>query len=346
MANGYSTKEPDWATQQGYPTSISGSLQDNLSGRVQNLGNQRVVGDVLAGKKPTASPQEILQNKQSGKSGNTTGTDNASANYLAALYAQYGANRGSYYDNALARINAAYDSASQSYGDIYNRGMGALNDSYKAQQDKLGKQANDSLRDAYVNRMMAEKALPQKLAALGISGGASETSLSDIVNRENTARANINRGWNDNLADLAANYSTNANNLFNAYQQQMANLANNRASALNQLEMQMVNDQNDYDMNYLKLLASNPKLLTAVMNQSVAGQEAVVPQADMNATNGNVAIETKTANPTTDLSRYAQLLAAANLTDTKNVNPTSLALQLRNQGWKNADILELLNGLA
>lgn len=315
----------------------------NDSGAVTTINNGPKYNQGINGGLSDSFKKSLGTSSKSGSGTGTTSNSSDAAAYLASLYANRNNNAQANYDAALARINNAYDTAAQSYGDIYNRGISALDASYKAQQDKLNSQAADSLREAYINRRLSERDLPQQLAAMGISGGASETSLLNLVNSEGNARASINRGLNDNLADLASNYNDNANNLFSAYQQQLAGLANTRASALNDLEMQLANQNNDYETEYLKFLASNPEALNAVMAQSLASQAAVTPTADMSANNTVASVDTTQASPLANTSKYAQLLAAAKLT---NDTPTTLALKLRKQGYTNDQIADIVTQYA
>lgn len=329
-----------------------GSIWDNYRPTTNNTTSRpKATGDVMQGKQPTQSPQALATGTSS-NSGKTAKPDYSSAySYLASLYANRNNGYQGAYDAALGRLNSAYDSAAQSYGDIYNRGISALDSAYAAQQEKLNNQANNSLREAYINRMLAQKDLPQQLAAMGISGGASETSLNQLINNEGTARANINRGLSDNLADLAANYNNNANNLFSTYQQQMAALESNRANALNSLEMNLAQQNANAEDGYLKLLASNKDLLAAVAKQALANQNdsanslanAAVNATVANNTPTNNAVDAKQNAVTDALSKYAQKLIADSLASGGNASKTEQALRLRQMGYSNADILAILN---
>lgn len=57
--------------------------------------------------------------------------------------------------------------------------------------------ADKSLKEAYVANMLSKRNLPQQLKALGISGGASETTLADIDNTYMNNRFGIEENRND-----------------------------------------------------------------------------------------------------------------------------------------------------
>lgn len=274
----------------------------------------------------------------------TTTTDNSAA--LASLYASLYGNKAAAaqaaYDASVARLDDAYGNAANAYGSIYDRGASTLANAYANSQNKINAQAKDSLRQAYVNRMMNEKNLSQQLSAMGITGGAAESSLNKILNNYGTSRADITQGWNDNLANLEDTYNSNLNNLYSAYQQNMAQLENQRASALNQLEMYLANQQSGYDESYLKLLASNPKLLNAAVTNAQNGMAAFNPN-ELAASNDVANVNTQQSNDMGSVaSQYALYLQS--LQNGANANPMIQAVQdMASQGLSAADIAKFIN---
>ena len=89
------------------------------------------------------------------------------------------------------------------------------------------KAADKSLREAYVANMLSKKNLPQQLKALGVSGGASETTLADLNNtymnnrfgieeNRNTANSQAMQAYNNGVAGdysefLAKQYALQGN---------------------------------------------------------------------------------------------------------------------------------------
>lgn len=57
--------------------------------------------------------------------------------------------------------------------------------------------ADNSLKEAYIANMLAKRNLPQQLKAVGVSGGASETTLADIQNTYMNNRFGIEANRND-----------------------------------------------------------------------------------------------------------------------------------------------------
>ena len=67
--------------------------------------------------------------------------------------------------------------------------------------------AEKSLREAYVANMLAKRNLPQQMKALGVSGGASETTLTDMDNTYMNNRFGIEEQRNDANAQARAAYN-------------------------------------------------------------------------------------------------------------------------------------------
>lgn len=115
--------------------------------------------------------------------------------------------------------------------DAYNRNMGVVNDLYKSAADRLNENydesvgildrnnannrnainadAENAMRQAYINNMLSRKSLQQAMTAQGLNGGATETTRASMENNYGNARNNIDRTRNKNLADLLMQYENN-----------------------------------------------------------------------------------------------------------------------------------------
>ncbi len=116
-------------------------------------------------------------------------------------------------DAVQAKLRAATDLANQGALDIYNSGRAELNANIENQ-----------LRELYIARMMADKALPVQMAAQGINGGAAESTLAGNRNQYQTNRNTLYQDANAKLADLLKTYNTSVNNNEQNLAQQMADL--------------------------------------------------------------------------------------------------------------------------
>ena len=116
-------------------------------------------------------------------------------------------------DAVQEKLRAATDLANQGALDIYNSGRAELNANIENQ-----------LRELYIARMMADKALPVQMAAQGINGGAAESTLAGNRNQYQTNRNTLYQDANAKLADLLKTYNTSVNSNEQSLAQQMADL--------------------------------------------------------------------------------------------------------------------------
>jgi len=108
----------------------------------------------------------------------------------------------------------------------------------QAAQETAGGEFDDLARQAYINKRQSEVALPQQLAALGISGGGSETANLQLqTNYQNNLNSNEQarqqmlkdyalQGLQAQMqanSDIAGYYANAKQNAMNAWQSEMAN---------------------------------------------------------------------------------------------------------------------------
>ena len=254
--------------------------------------------------------------KTGGSSSGGSSSTSSAGNAYNALLATYQAQQ-SDYDNYLAEMRAAAQGA-------YDRGMSALNSAYDNQLSSLSSNLKEtknqllnqynrskknitddaaaSLRQAYINKMLSEKNLGQQMSALGLNGGATETTLANMLNNYGNARNNINTTQNKNLSSLEGNYSDNLSQAMQAYNSAVANanlqkaqqamslenaLANNQISALGDYQSLMQQRNSQY-LDLLKAAIANGASFsydpTAANNavRAVAVQQAANPTLETN----------------------------------------------------------------
>lgn len=298
-------------TSQGYPSSIGSS-----SG---STGTTRTVRSTGSGSGSSS--------RSSG--GSTSGSASASnmANAYNALLAAYRQND---YSDYLAQMRAAAQ-------DAYDRGMSALNSAYDNQMSSLSKNLNEtrnqlanqynrskqnitddaaaSLRQAYINRMQSQRNLGQQMSAMGLSGGATETTLANMLNNYGNARNEINTTQNKNLSNLEGNYSDNLSQAMQAYNSAVANANLQRAQQAMSLENALANNQisalGDYqslmqreNQNYLDLLK------TAIANGASFNYDPT------SANNGVTGYAMTQASPEQIQNNYAAIQALMNAQQT------------------------------
>ena len=159
------------------------------------------------------------------------------AAYYAQLQAEAQAKANAAYQRNMDRIASAYGSAAGSLRDNYDSTVGRLNAARDKSMGDVRSDAEDSLRQAYINNMMTRKNLNQRLSAMGMNGGATETTMSSLENQYGKSRSGINETLNKNISNLDMTYGDNLASALQSYNSAKANLDLQRM----QLEMQAEN---------------------------------------------------------------------------------------------------------
>ena len=311
------------ATKIGYvPTSVSGKLSNNTyanSGTVYRTDNLRDQGypssigtssSGVAGTRTANTGSSALRSKSSGSSSSSASSSAANtANAYNALLAAYKQNDYSdylaqmreaaqnAYDRGMSALNKAYDSQLSSLSSNLNETRNQLANQYNRSKSNISQDAENSLRQAYINKMLSQKNLGQQLSAQGLTGGASETTMANMLNNYGNARNNINTTMNNNLSNLEGNYSDNLSQAMQAYNSAVASanlqkanqamslenaLANNQISALGDYQSLMQRENQNY-LDLLKAAIANGASFsydpTAATNEvkAVALQQAANP---------------------------------------------------------------------
>ena len=291
----------------------------------------------------------IVKAKLAGGGGGTGKTGSSTTNsgygvgdYLSSLYEQRQAAAQDAYDKARSLLDDAYNTASGNYANIYNRGVGQLGNSYQNSLNKINNNAMDAFRQAYINKELSEKNLGQRLAAMGISGGESESALTKLLTQYGNSRSNIQRTLDTNRSDLETDYNSNLANLYNAYQSSMANLDQQRASQLAALLQNLNNQVTTIQGDYFSKLASNPQLIQQALNTAMGNMNAYTPTEAV-ATNDFNPVTVMQKNDVGDTAtNYSKWLDYINNQRANGVTDNTIIQALTRQGLDANDIYKYL----
>lgn len=172
----------------------------------------------------------------------------------------------------LAEYDNGYNTLMQNLLNAYNANFGSLNDSYLAALQALGLNYADTenllngrlansqqaledarkraMQEAYISRMMDQKNLEDYLGAAGLSGGATESVLSSILNNYRNNRNKIEENTQTSLRELLQTYLDNMSNARQAYNSGLLNAENNRMSAAQNLANGLYESQANAASNY------------------------------------------------------------------------------------------------
>ena len=115
---------------------------------------------------------------------------------------------------------AADAKAKRTLEDLKNQYNEVLRRNYDYSAGKLKGETDDALRENYI-RMRQERAqLPERLAKQGVTGGASETTLANLIANYEGQRNDIRENQQNNLSDLGMNYMNSTAQNEQSYGQQ------------------------------------------------------------------------------------------------------------------------------
>ena len=254
----------------------------------------------------------------------------SSSSYSSYDNDDYGYNAAAAAQEAYNAMLAAYKRQQEAYEEqlrqqreaaqnAYNRGMSSLNSAYNSQignlksnltdtQDQLLKQYNssrssinsdaeDSLRQAYINNMLSQKNLGQQMSAQGLTGGASESTMANMANNYGNARNAINTVANTNLSNLEGNYNSNLSSARQAYNSAVADADARKAQQVMALENALANNEISALGNYQSLLQQDNQNYIDLLKTALANGAsfAYSPTSANNATKA-VAVQ-QASNP-------------------------------------------------
>lgn len=217
-----------------------------------------------------------------GASGGAAGAGyNQSESYsgpsLADIYEQYlagiRAQAEESYNRKMENISRAYNSARGNLDSSLASTKNQLKSSYDYSNKNINTDADDSLRQAYVNSMLQKKNLRQNMTAQGLSGGANESTLASLSNNYGNARTDVNTQRNRSLSDLEQTYNSNMAQAVQQYNSALSSLDLQRMQLENAAQDALANYQTQYSDNMAYIAPSNEAYIAA-LNAAVNNQSA------------------------------------------------------------------------
>jgi hypothetical protein len=232
------------------------------------------------------------------------------------------------YDASKGRLDSAWGDTESALKSNLDSTLDQLRKNYEYGAGVARDDAASSLREAYINHMMNKRNLGQNLAAMGINGGATESTLANLYNEYGNSRNDINKQTEDIIAQLSNGYNSNLASANQLYNSQFADARNNYASQLNGLEQMLAN-------NIMSTYNNTPLYNTSDYAQALSNLQSQMAQLAAKAastpTTNSLAVNKVTTNNATNTANnnYARYLAMArDLASNKNVSGLELAKYL------------------
>lgn len=187
---------------------------------------------------------------------------------LSDIYEQYlsgiRAQAEEVYNRKMANIQNAYNSARGNLDSNLNETKRQLAASRDYSNKNINTDADDSLRQAYINAMLQKKNLRQNMTAQGLSGGANESTLASLSNNYGNARTDVNTQRDKSLADLEQTYNTNLSQAQQQYNSALSSLDLQRMQLENAAQDALANYMTQYSSNMAYIAPSNDAYISAL----------------------------------------------------------------------------------
>ena len=97
---------------------------------------------------------------------------------------------------------SAREEAETSVEELRNRYSEKIRENFDLTAKKLREERDNALRENWILQQRAEAALPEQMAAAGINGGASESTLANLKAQYQGNRNEIRKDFEQNLGEL------------------------------------------------------------------------------------------------------------------------------------------------
>ena len=275
-----------------------------------------------------------------GNPGSGGGSSSSAANYYAAMLAQVQAAQDAAarraeelarqkqeaaqaaYDKNMGYLNEAYANRSNLLQQNYNDALAQLQASYDSGARGVNQNADSAQQQAYINYMMSKRDLPQALVAQGLTGGMSESALAGMYNSYGNNRNTIDRGRNDSLATLLDTLNSNKSTALQNYNNQLSADDQQKMAYQLQLEQALANQsaeilQNKYDA--LQNLDNTYTQQMLALQQAQAEAAAKAASRSYSSGGGNSSVSTSQGD--TDITKTPAYKRALSLYQTAGVTP-------------------------
>lgn len=289
----------------------------------------------------TSTQNTQTQIASSGGGGGSSSSGNAGSNsdYLKKL--QKLAKK--IYNQNMKAIDETYTGAGNTLRTNYDSTTGELSNKYGYQKGNINTDADNSMRQAYINSMLQKKDLGQRMAAQGLSGGATETTMASLNNNYSNARNNIDTTRQRSLSDLEQTYQSNVAQAERQYNSAVQQLAMQRAEAEQAARNAYLQLAMNYQFNPGSLSMPKTDYASAINSQSNFSfnpTEANNAVSGVNTVQGNPDAVSEAQN---NYARYLAQQRAAGASDDSIKGAAYSALQ--NGQISGSDLISILNQL-
>lgn len=236
------------------------------------------------------------------------------------------------YNSLLDAAKGSYDSALALREEGYNKATGDVNSATER-----------AMQQAYIANQMQNRNLGQQLAAMGRSGGASESTMLGLANEYGNARGELDLSRNDQLATLAAQLAEGKASDLDAYNQAKAAYDKDYQDRLADLAAASLDRLLNYDNTYTSGLTQIEQNKAQTLAQIQAAQNQALMEAQQALAEQQAAVLYKTYGADEGGSGGTDAAPAAD--DTEQQARLSAQARARYEAEKDAQAEERLTGI-
>ena len=236
------------------------------------------------------------------------------------------------YNSLLDAAKGSYDSALALREEGYNKATGDVNSATER-----------AMQQAYIANQMQNRSLGQQLAAMGRSGGASESTMLGLANEYGNARGELDLSRNDQLATLAAQLAEGKASDLDAYNQAKAAYDKDYQDRLADLAAASLDRLLNYDNTYTSGLTQIEQNKAQTLAQIQAAQNQALMEAQQALAEQQAAVLYKTYGADEGGSGGTDAAPAAD--DTEQQARLSAQARARYEAEKDAQAEERLTGI-
>lgn len=236
------------------------------------------------------------------------------------------------YNSLLDAAKGSYDSALALRDEGYNKATGDVNSATER-----------AMQQAYIANQMQNRNLGQQLAAMGRSGGASESTMLGLANEYGNARGELDLSRNDQLATLAAQLAEGKASDLDAYNQAKAAYDKDYQDRLADLAAASLDRLLNYDNTYTSGLTQIEQSKAQTLAQIQAAQNQALMEAQQALAEQQAAALYKTYGNDEGGGGGADAAPAAD--DTEQQARLSAQARARYEAEKDAQAEERLTGV-
>lgn len=259
--------------------------------------------------------------------------------YLAEIRAQAEES----YNRKMENISRAYGSARGNLDNNLKETRRQLTESRDYSNKNINADADDSLRQAYVNAMLQKKNLRQNMTAQGLSGGANESTLASLSNNYGNARTDVNTQRNRSLADLEQTFNTNISQAVQQYNNALSSLDLQRMQLENAAQDALANYQTAYSDNMAYIAPSNDAYISAL--NALQNNQASFTFDPTEANNPYALAQIQQAQTGDTSTNYAKLLQQQALNGANSSQLKRMAFAALQRGANAQSLAQTLNML-